>query len=171
MAKTILIVEKIRIIGVNPYVLVTANKAAALKPDWRKPMPVSLQINGDESLEWRTNMMPTGEGTFCLYLHGEMRKASKTEVGDTVTVKVWFNETYRNGPQDPIPDWFRKPLAKSPTATANWEKLTPSRQKEILRYLANLKSDEAKQRNLARLMRSLGGEPTRFMGRHWENGK
>jgi hypothetical protein len=32
---------------------------------------------------WRTNLMPVGDGHFFLYLHGQVRKASDTSVGDS----------------------------------------------------------------------------------------
>jgi hypothetical protein len=47
-------------IGVNPYVLVTAAQAATLRAGWRKPMPVLVRINDQAVDAWRTNMMPTG---------------------------------------------------------------------------------------------------------------
>jgi uncharacterized protein YdeI (YjbR/CyaY-like superfamily) len=53
----------------------------------------------------------------------------------------------------------------------NWAKLTPSRQKEILRYFAALKTQEAKDRNVERMVRILGGDAGRFMGRDWRDGE
>ena len=64
----------IEIRGINPYVLVSAERAAKLKPDWRKPMPVRIQVNGKPDIPWRINMMPAGDGSFFLYLHGQVRK-------------------------------------------------------------------------------------------------
>jgi uncharacterized protein YdeI (YjbR/CyaY-like superfamily) len=64
-----------------------------------------------------------------------------------------------------MPKWFKAALAGNPPAAANWKALTPSRQKEILRYLANLKSSEARERNLNKVMTMLSGETGRFMGR------
>src|SRR4051812_42281495 len=37
---------RIEINGINPYILVDAKRARKLKPDWRKPLPVRVQING-----------------------------------------------------------------------------------------------------------------------------
>jgi hypothetical protein len=45
--------------------------------------------------------------------------------------------------------------------------LTPSLQKEVLRYLANLKSDAARTRNVDRVLRVLSGAKERFMARDW----
>jgi hypothetical protein len=162
---------KMEIIGINPYVLVSKDQAHQLKPDWRRPLPVLVQINSKPDQPWKINMVPVGDGTFYLYLHGDVRKASKTEVGDMVTVDVGFDEEYRNGPLTPLPDWFETALSANDTAVFNWNNLPPSRQKEVVRYLMNLKSQEAKDRNLVRVMQSLSGESTRFMGRDWKDGK
>lgn len=163
---------KIKIIGVNPYVLVSKTRATQLQKGWRKPMPVLVKINNtpDDGEPWRLNMMPVGDGSFYLYLHGAMRKISNTGVGDVVEVDVIFNGAYQGGPEHPIPEWFEAALDKSAVAKANWDVLPPSRQKEVVRYFVGLKSDEAKQRNLKKAMQALSGEPTRFMARDWDNG-
>ena len=55
-------------------------------------------------------------------------------------------------------------------AAANWEKLPPSRKKEVLRYLARLQAPAVRQSNLERLLAVLGGEEGRYMARQWKNG-
>jgi uncharacterized protein YdeI (YjbR/CyaY-like superfamily) len=70
-----------------------------------------------------------------------------------------------------LPGWFRTALAKNPRAKKAWDTLIPSRQKEILRYFAALKSPEAKARNLKRAMEALSGSEARFMARSWKGGK
>lgn len=158
---------KIRIRGINPYVPVSAEQAARLKPDWRKPMPVRIQIAGKPDEPWRINMMPAGDGSFFLYLHGEVRKASGSDVGDVVDVAVAFDEDYRGGPADPMPPVFAEALRRFPSAQTGWDCLPPSRQKEILRYLARLKSPEAQMRNIEQAVHVLAGGKARFMGRSW----
>lgn len=81
-------------------------------------------------------MMPAGDGSFYLYLNGDVRKASGTAVGDRVRVEIEFDAAYKNGPQHPMPRWFRQALAENPLASKNWTALPPSRKKEILRYFA-----------------------------------
>jgi Bacteriocin-protection, YdeI or OmpD-Associated/Domain of unknown function (DUF1905) len=151
----------------NPYVLVSAARARRIKSGWRKPLPVLLQINGQPEAPWRINMMPTGCGEFYLYLHGDVRKASRTKVGDTVTVEVRFDAAYKNGPMHPMPSWFRNPLAKNRLAKKAWDALIPSRQKEILRYFSWLKSPAARTRNVERALQVLSGKKGRFMARSW----
>lgn len=162
----------IRIRGVNPYVAVSEHRAGQLRKDWRRPMPVLVRVNGKPARKpWRINMMPAGDGSFYLYLHNSVREASGTGVGDRVIVELEFDGAYRNGPQHAMPRWFSAALRAEPRAKLNWSKLTPSRRKEILRYLAGLKSDEARQRNLSRAMAVLSGAPGRFMARSWSEGR
>jgi hypothetical protein len=160
----------IEIRGVNPFVAVSSSQAGALKPGWRKPLPVLVSINGDSAIAWRTNMMPDGKGNFYLYLHGNMRKASGSKVGDRVRVEIEFDAVYRNGPQDPMPKWFRQALDGNARAKKNWSALIPSRKKEILRYLSRLVSADARIRNQALALHVLSGHDGRFMGRAWKNG-
>jgi hypothetical protein len=115
-------------------------------------------------------MMPVGDGNFYLYLHGNIRKASGTEVGDRVRVEVAFDATYKNGPQHPMPSWFKQALAGNPQAIKNWRALVPSRKKEILRYFSRLASLDARARNLTKALHVLSGETGRFMARAWKNG-
>ncbi len=160
----------IKIRGVNPFVGVSSSQANALKPGCRKPLPVLVRINGDSAAAWRTNMMPDGKGNFYLYLHGSMRKTSSTKVGDRIRVEIEFDAAYRNGPQHPLPKWFREALDRNPQATRNWTALIPSRKKEILRYLSKLVSADARLRNQAQALHVLSGQDGRFMGRVWKNG-
>ena len=162
--------SEILIYNGNPYILVNAEQANQLQAGWRKPMPVHVQINGQPKPAWQINMMPIGDGSFYLYLHGDVRKASKTTVGDVVTVDVSFDAKYRSGPMHPMPDWFQEALDSNPQAEAAWKKLIPSRQKEILRYFSWLKSDEAKTRNLKKALSVLSGDEGRFMARSWKDG-
>lgn len=160
----------IEIRGINPFIRVSTSQAATIMPGWRKPLPVLLRVNRKPEKAQRTNMMPAGDGTFYLYLNGIVRDAAGASVGDLVSVEVEFDAAYRNGPQHPMPSWFREPLKENPQARQNWKALTPSRKKEVLRYFAQLKSTEARDRNLRQLLKVLSGEPGRFMARTWANG-
>jgi hypothetical protein len=140
----------IQITGLNPYLHVNAARARTLRPGWRRAMPVLIRINGaPRSQPWRTNMMPVGDGAFLLYLQSTVRQASGTKVGDMVRAEVRFDTAYRNGPQHPMPAWFRRPLRENRKAWATWQALIPSRKKEILR--------------------SLMGQSVRYMARSWGN--
>ena len=157
----------IEINNINPYVRISAARAARLKPGWRRPLPVRIRVNGKPEVPWRINLMPIGDGSFYLYLHGNVRKTSGTKVGDVVSVEIAFDAEYRGGPLQPMPPWFHAALERNRRASEAWRALTPSRQKEIVRYLASLKSPEAQARNTARAVLMLSGGKGRFMGRSW----
>jgi len=161
----------IEIVGANPYVLVDDERARKLRPGWRRPMPVLVRINGRPDSPWRTNMMPVGNGEFYLYLHGGMRKSADAKVKDVVAISLSFDDSYRNGPLHETPDWFESALGSDAKIMANWEGLAPSRQKEVLRYFAGLKTDDSKKRNLVQVLRVLSGARERFMGRDWIDGQ
>jgi hypothetical protein len=161
----------IEIRGINPYVAISAARAARLKPDWRGPMPVRVQINGQPKSPHRINLMPAGDGGYFLYLDAKVRKASDTKVGDTVRVTLDFNPGYRGGPDQPMPRWFSAALKANPAAKQGWAALPPSRRKEILRYFARLKSEVARARNLEKALHVLAGGKARFMARAWSDGR
>jgi Bacteriocin-protection, YdeI or OmpD-Associated/Domain of unknown function (DUF1905) len=160
----------IKIRNSNPYILVSAVRANSIKSGWRKPIPVMVRVNGKPERQWRINMMPVGNGNFYLYLHGDIRRQSQASVGDRVRIEVEFDATYRNGPQHSMPIWFRQGLVAKPRAKKNWLALTPSRKKELLRYLSRLKSPAARSRNLGKALQVLSGATGRFMGRTWGDG-
>src|ERR1700733_8490694 len=126
----------IEINGINPYVLVSAKRAAKLQKEWRKPLPVRVRVNGKPDPAWRINLMPIGDGSFFLYLHGEVRKVSKTKVGDGVDVELQFDGEYKSGPAHPMPSYLKGVLDENPPAKQRWDAFTPSLQKEFLRYFS-----------------------------------
>ncbi len=158
---------KIRLRGINPYIRVSRARASRIKADWRKPMPVLVRVNGKPDAAWQINMMPAGDGDFYLYLDGVVRRASNTGLGDMVDVSIVFDDAYRSGPQHDMLPEFASRLDENPLAKAGWDGLSPSLRKEILRYLANLKSDAARQRNVERAIAVLGGAKDRFLARDW----
>lgn len=161
----------IEIRGINPYIHVEAKTANRIKAGRRKPIPVLARINGQPKQPWRINLMPRGDGSFYLYLHGSVRKASATKPGDRVMVELSFDESYRAGSGYAVPPWFRAALRRNRRARDAWQALIPSRKKEILRYFAALKSPEARARNLRRAIEVLSGSEARFMARTWKGSK
>ncbi len=159
----------IRLHNINPYVHVSAARAATLKSGWRKPLPVCLRINDKPDIHWRINMMPMGGGDYYLYLHGLVRQAAGVQVGDRVRVELSFDTEYRGGPAV-MPACLRIALSKNARAKQGWKALSPSRKKEVIRYIARLKSAEARDRNVAKALQVLSGQPGRFMARSWVDG-
>ena len=134
-------------------------------------MPVLVQLNGKPTSPWKINMMPRGDGSFYLYLHNDIRKPTRTAVGDKVEVTLSFDETYNGGPLHEMPEYVAKVLQANTIALANWNELLPSRKKDVLRYFAGLKSQETIENNTKRLIRVLEGDSERFLAREWRHGR
>lgn len=162
--------SELRIRGINPYLQVSRARARALRPNWRKALPVVVRLEGKERPAWHVNLMPAGDGSFYLYLNSGMRKATGTSVGARLRVEIRFDPAYRGGPQNPVPRWFQRALKADAVASINWNRLPPSRKKEVVRYLVRLRSASARERNLARALHVLAGGRARFLGREWKGG-
>ena len=152
---------KIDVVGVNPFVFVpgeildTIFKAAGKNTS---PIPVRGSINGAGFKQ----SLVRYQGDWRLYINGVMARAGGFKfsniakiVGETVTIDVEYDPepvAYEMVPE------FQKTLNGDTKAKAAYDELTPGRQKEILRYLGSLKSREALQRNITRVMQHLRGE-------------
>jgi len=157
--------QRIQIRGINPYLVVSEKLAQKVRSGWRKPLPVRVTINGQPRSPARINLMPAGDGSFYLYLNGPLRKASGTAVGDRVTARISFDASYRGGPTHTVPASLEAALRARPKAAAAWTAFPPSRRKEILRYLAGLRTEVARERNVVKLIAMLTRPGVQFLGR------
>jgi hypothetical protein len=171
MKQRVKMTSRILIVGVNPYVEVSAERVTMLRPGWRRPLPVLVRLNEAPTTPWRTNLTPVGDGSFRLYLHSAMRRAANVDVGDDVRIGLDVDDDYYRDPAHPMPGWFQAALDADSVVGDNWLKLSPSQRKEVVRYLGALKSEQAQERNLKRALSVLRGEPGRFVGRDWTDGR
>ncbi|HKP71005.1 MAG TPA: YdeI/OmpD-associated family protein [Pyrinomonadaceae bacterium] len=112
------------------------------------PVPVRGKLNG---AEFRQTLIRYS-GAWRLYVNGVMLKASGTKVGDEVRVEIEFDES---PPQVGMPEALKKALSKDVEFRKAFDALTPYRQKEILRYIGSLKSEEAIEKNVEKVSRQL----------------
>ena len=154
-------IAKIQIIGVNPYVLLPS---ILLRYIFKKAgkdkgaIPVQLKIGGKDFIP---NLVKYS-GKWRLYLNGLMRKAAGKDVGDIIEIQIDFDPKPRITPIHPK---LKKAFKENPDAKKAFEKLSPSRQKEILRYINFLKSEESVDRNIKRAISHLVGKQS-FVGRN-----
>jgi hypothetical protein len=151
---------KIQIIGINPYVLLPAD---LLKHIFHKvgkdkgAIPIKLNIGKEDFIQ---NLVKYS-GKWRLYLNGPMRKAAAKDVGDIIKIKIDFDPKKRTTPVHPK---LKKVFAENKEAKTAFDKLSPSRQKEILRYINNLKSEESVEKNIKRAIEHLINNGS-FVGR------
>jgi hypothetical protein len=147
-------------IGVNPYVFLPEEilnylfKKAGKEKGY---IPVHLIINKQKFIQHLVKY----SGEWRLYLNTPMRKTAGKDVGDIIHIKIDFDAEERI---TPMHSKFENALNKNKKAKDCFNGLTPSRQKEILRYLNNLKSEETLDKNIERAINFLKGED-RFVGR------
>ena len=152
---------KIFKIGINPYVLIplsVLNELFSQSGKTKGPIPVKGTLNGRKFIQ---NLVKYS-GKWRLYLNTPMRRAAGIDVGDTATVKIEFDPETRSTPMHPK---LLHAFTKNKSAAAAFEKLTPYRRKEILRYLNFLKTEESVDRNVEKVISHLSGKE-RFAGRN-----
>ncbi len=145
---------KIYKIGINPVVDPPDNVLAALFGQALKskgPIPVRGRLNGADFIQTLVKY----QGFWRLYVNGEMLRDSGLKVGDTANVEIEFDPRPR---EVPFPPKFAIALEDDKTAKAEFDKLTPGRRKELLRYLGSLKTEESLDRNIERVVKHLKGE-------------
>jgi uncharacterized protein YdeI (YjbR/CyaY-like superfamily) len=83
-----------------------------------------------------------------------MRTAAAVSVGDRIHLVLEIDPEPR---LLPLPRALEAELEETTGARETWERLAPSRRKEILAYLNSLKTEEALLRNVKRVLDQLLG--------------
>lgn len=114
----------------------------------RGPIPVRGKLNGAEFVQTLVKYA----GSWRLYINGPMLKESGTNVGDEVRIEIEFDPRPRDVT---IPKSLEIALRDDFRAQVALEKLPPSRRKEIFRYISSLKSADAIEKNVEKVIRQL----------------
>jgi hypothetical protein len=150
----------IEIIGVNPFVQVPENILDELfKKCGRSKgtIPIKGTVNGSPYIQTLVKF----KGLWRLYINTFMLKNSPEKVGEKIEITVEFDPGDRTIAK---PLGFAKALEENPGAKAVFDSLSPSRRREIVRYIASLKTEESVMRNITRAINFLNGNG-RFVGR------
>ena len=145
---------KILKIGINPYVGLPEDVLNTLfkQADKNKgPIPVRGTLDGKRFKQTLVKY----QGAWRLYLNTPMRQDAGIDVGDDAKVEIEFDPEPRIVPIHPK---FARALSKNKEAKASFEQLAPSRQREILRYLNSMKTDESLVRNIEKVIQHLLGQ-------------
>lgn len=144
---------KIYKVGINPCV-----KVPKAITNEMTPMKGYIRVKGkiENHSFTQTLVSVRGEG-YRLYVNGPMLKGASVTLGDTVTFSLEQNNAKKE--IEPMPVLLRKALDRH-KVIAVFNALSLHRQKEIKKYLNNLKSKEAVVRNVARIIAGLKGEQT-----------
>ena len=112
------------------------------------PIPVRGKLNGAPFVQTLVKF----RGTWRLYINGSMLKDAGLKVGDNAEVDLDYDPSPR---EVEMPTQLSSALRKDKVARSEFEKLSPSRRKEIMRYIASLKTKNAITRNVERVIQQL----------------
>jgi Domain of unknown function (DUF1905) len=133
--------------GINPCVDVPEKITAKMKAV-KGYIPVKGTINTHSFIQ---TLVPVKNAPYRLFVNGPMLKGAATKLGDTVKFIIEQDVEKRT---EPFPTAFKKELASN-GLLPEFNKLTPARQKEILRYLNHLKTKESLLRNIEKVITQL----------------
>lgn len=139
-------------VDINPCVAVPQKIARVFEV--RGYIPVELDLLGTLFL---ANLVPLGSGNYRLYINGPMLKSTGWKVGDLITIRLRYDPKPR---MEPVPQALALAFKEHPKAQRKFDTLTPSRRKEISRYINNLKSQEAIVRNVTKVVAALENKGT-----------
>src|SRR5258706_4720661 len=145
---------KIYKVGINPCVKVplriTDNLIAA-----KGYIPVKGKI---ENHFFQQTLCPVKDEAYRLYINGPMLKGAGLKMGQTAHFTIEQDSQERNK-NHPMPKSFKKKLEEN-DLLGLFQKLSPSRQKEINRYLNNMKTEESLGRNINKMINVIKGKDT-----------
>jgi len=143
-------------LGINPVIdppddvlqLVFAQAGKA-----KGPIPVRGTVNGADFIQTLIKY----QGAWRLYINGQMLKDSGSKVGDTARIEIEFDPRPRDVS---MPSHLKAALGRDKKAKKAFGALSPSRQKEIFRYVNSLRTEESIARNVDKIIRQMKGDET-----------
>lgn len=150
----------LEIIGINPYVLVPEAVLDYIFQQAGKDKG-HIPICGDINDKPYRQTLVKYSGQWRLYVNTTMLKNSPKRIGEKLDISIQFDPESR---VIELPEILRERLEANKQAYEIYEGLSASMKKEICRYLTNLKTKEALERNVDRAIDFLLGRGT-FVGR------
>lgn len=151
---TIKFKASIHIIGINPFVFVPSKILKAIFKQAGKDkghIPIKGAINGKPYKQTLVRY----RGEWRLYINTTMLKNSPKRIGELVEINVVFDGESR---EIEMPVEFAIALKANKEAASVFDQLSAYRKKEMVRYLANLKTKESLERNIVKAISFLMGK-------------
>ncbi len=151
---------RLDIIGINPFVSVPNDILHALFNDAGRSkgsIPIKGQVNGKDYKQ--TLLRYRGE--WRMYINMGMLPSSPKRIGEMLELSVAFDPQDRTlGPHPALVE----ALSENVQAKNNFDNLSPSVRKEIIRYIGQLITEESRRKNIEKAIGFLLGKNT-FVGR------
>ena len=151
---------QLEIIGINPFVFIPEEILLQLFQQSAKTKG-SIRVKGTVNGKEYRQTLVRYKGEWRLYINLQMLANSPRRIGEKLTLTIAFDPEERTVNVHPK---FLRALAENPAAKQAFEALIPSRRFEIIRYIAQLKTEESVDRNVQKAILHLEGKG-RFAGR------
>lgn len=150
----------IEIIGINPYVQVPEAILAEIFIQAGKNkgyIPVTGTVN---KLSYQQTLLRYS-GLWRLYINTLMLKNSPNRIGETIEITIEYDSSDRTIKPHPK---LIEALKNNLEAKSKFDTLSPSMQKEMVRYISSLKTEGSRDRVIERAISYLLGKGT-FIGK------
>lgn len=114
-----------------------------------KRVPVSVTVDGDH--RYRTSIASMG-GRFLISFNAQTRAATGRGAGDEIEVALELDDAPRSVE---VPPALATALESDPDAAQAWAKLSPSHQRAHAESVAGAKTDETRERRVAKVLAAL----------------
>lgn len=140
---------KIYKVGINAVVDVPDTVSGEMEPE-KGYIRIKGTING---FDFATTLVPVKDSLYRLFVNIPMLKGGNTDLGDEAQFSIEQNFTAKENDYPMVPALAKQ--LKDKKLTAAFEALTPSRRKDILKYLNYLKTEETLQKNIDKVIKQL----------------
>jgi hypothetical protein len=143
---------KIYKVGINPCVKVSLKITAQLTAS-KGYIPVKGTIDGHF---FQQTLCPVKSDNYRLYVNDPMLKGAGTSIGKTAHFII-EQDSWKRNKNIPMSKALKKALTEN-KLIATFKSLAPYRQKEINRYLNNIKTEATLKKNVDRIIHVLKGK-------------
>ncbi len=125
-----------------------ANRCVDVLPDISDKLgienfiPVIIKVNG---VVKRTNLLPSRQGGYRLFLDTEVSRAAGKDAGEFIEIEIERDDEPRD--TDP-PDYLKEAFEINKTAQVVYYNSTENKQRENLKYLASAKTPDTRLKRL-----------------------
>lgn len=131
------------------YIDIPMDIAQELFPGNRKSFRVKGQL--DQMLFSGVALLPIGDGSFCLPINQQMRKALRKSEGAMLNIQIAHDTDF----EIKIPDDLLACLEDEPEALRNFRKLTKSHRDYFINWIESAKTEPTKVARISRTLEAL----------------
>ncbi len=128
--------------NIGDWIILRLPQSASLKLPSRGMVMIKGTING---AQLNTALEPDGKGSHWFQVDETMLKATKTDIGDSMTLAI---EPTKDWPEPKVPTDLKTALAATPQADKLWQGITPMARWDWLRWITSTKNPQTRKKRI-----------------------